>query len=138
MSTNEHGRILVVDDNHIFRETLAQKLRDAGYHVMTAETGERAFFALRDWSRPVDWLYSRARLPGLIDGCILADEYHDNHRDRAVIIAASGSRMSQQGDIILKHPTPMTVLDTLRHAIELGRSKMAAARADAGDQRQAA
>jgi DNA-binding NtrC family response regulator len=138
MSTNEHGRILVVDDNHIFRETLAQKLRDTGYHVIIAETGERAFFALRDWSRPVDWLYTRARLPGLIDGAILADEYHDSHAHRAVIIAASESRMSQQGDIILKHPTPMAVLDTLRHAIEVDRSKMAEARADAGDQRQAA
>ena len=68
MSTNERERILVVDDNHIFRETLAQRLRDAGYQVATAETGERAFLALRDWSRPVGWLYTRAKLPCLIDG----------------------------------------------------------------------
>ena len=31
MSMNEYERILVVDDNHIFREALAQRLRDVGY-----------------------------------------------------------------------------------------------------------
>lgn len=138
MSTSEHEHILIVDDNHIFRETLAQRLRDAGYQVTTAETGERAFFALRDWSRPIDWLYTRANLPSLIDGWILADEYHDNQRGRAVIIAASESRISQQGDIILKQPSVATVLDTLRHTTEAARAKIAVARADAGDQRRAA
>jgi CheY-like chemotaxis protein len=138
MSTSEHERILIVDDNHIFRETLAQRLRDAGYQVTTAETGERAFFALRDWSRPIDWLYTRANLPSLIDGWILADEYHDNQKGRAVIIAASESRVSQQGDIILKQPSVTTVLDTLRHTTETDRAKMAAAHTDASHQRRAA
>jgi len=138
MSTSEAECILVVDDNHIFREALAQRLREAGYRVTTAETGERAFFALRDWSRPVDWLYTRASLPSLIDGWILADEYHDHQRNRAVIIAASESRMSRQGDIILKQPSVTTVLDTLRHAIETERERMTAAPADASVQRRAA
>jgi CheY-like chemotaxis protein len=138
MSTNEHECILVVDDNHIFRETLAQRLREAGYQVATAETGERAFIALRDWSRPVDWLYTRANLPRLIDGWILADEYHDSHAGRAVIIAAPEARISRQGDIILQQPSPTTVLDTLRHAIESDRSKVAAALFSAGEQRHAA
>src|SRR5688500_9781309 len=101
MSTNEHERILVVDDNHIFRETLAQRLRASAYDAAPAATGERAFLALRDWSRPVDWLYTRASLLCLIDGWILADEYHDSHEGRAVIIAAPEARISRQGDIIL-------------------------------------
>ena len=138
MSTSEAERILVVDDNHIFRETLAQRLRDAGYWVTTSETAERAFFALRDWSRPVDWLYTRASLPSLVDGWILADEYHDHQRDRAVIIAASESRASQQGDIILKQPSVTAVLDTLRHTIEVARTKTALADANAVHQRRAA
>ena len=138
MSTSEVERILVVDDNHIFRETLAQRLRDAGYQVTTAETSERAFFALRDWGTPIDWLYTRASLPSLIDGWILADEYHDHRRDRAVIIAGSESRMSRQGDIILKQPSVTAVLDTLRHTIEAARAKTALADADAVHQRRAA
>jgi CheY-like chemotaxis protein len=138
MSTNEHERILVVDDNHIFREALAQRLRDSGYQVATAETGERAFLALRDWSRPVDWLYTRASLPRLIDGWILADEYHDSHAGRAVIIAAPEARISWQGDIILQQPSLTTVLDTLRHAIESDRSKVAAVPSNASEQQRAA
>ena len=137
MSMNEHERILVVDDNHIFREALAQKLRDAGYQVTTAETGERAFLALRDWGRPVDWLYTRASLPRLIDGWILADEYHDSHAGRAVIIAAPEARTSQQGDIILQQPSPTTVLDTLLHVIESDRSTVMAP-SSANEQQRAA
>lgn len=138
MSTSEAERILVVDDNHIFRETLAQRLRDAGYRVATAETGERAFLALRDRDRPVDWLYTRASLPRLIDGWIIADAYHDHQRNRAVVVAAAETRMSRQGDIVLKHPSVTCVLDTLRHIIEAARANTAAANADAGNQRHAA
>src|SRR4051812_21594691 len=138
MSTSEHERILIVDDNHIFRETLAQRLRDAGYQVITAETGERAFSALRDWGRPIDWLYTRANLPGLIDGWILADEYHDNQSGRAAIVAASESRISRQGDIVLKQPVVTNVLETLRHTIEANRPKMDSSQADGRHRRHAA
>jgi CheY-like chemotaxis protein len=137
MSMNEHERILVVDDNHIFREALAQRLRDAGYQVTTAETGEGAFLALRDWNRPIGWLYTRASLPRLIDGWILADEYHDSHAGRAVIIAAPEARTSRQGDIILQQPSLTTVLDTLRHVIESDR-KVAAVLSNVSGQQRAA
>ncbi|WP_262297695.1 response regulator [Microvirga sesbaniae] len=138
MSTSEAEHVLVVDDNHIFRETLAQRLRDAGHRVTAAESAEKAFFALRDWSRPVGWLYTRACLPGLIDGWILADEYHDHQRRRAVIIAASEARESRQGDIVLNHPSVTTVLEMLRHAIEAARARTAVAPAETGYQRRAA
>ena len=137
MSMNEHERILVVDDNHIFREALAQRLRDAGYQVTTAETGERAFLALRDWNRPIGWLYTRATLPRLIDGWILADEYHDSHAGRAVIIAAPEARTSRQGDIILQQPSLTTVLDTLRHVVESDR-KVAALVSNVSEHQRAA
>jgi DNA-binding NtrC family response regulator len=138
MSTQEQDRILVVDDNPLFREALAQRLRDAGYKVISADTGERAFLALRDRSHPVDWLYTRANLPGLIDGWILADEYHDRHPDRAVVVAAPEARSSRRRDLILKQPALSSVLESVRHAIEADRTKEAAARANADDQRCAA
>ena len=137
MCMYDPDRILGVDDNHISRYALAQKLRDAGYHVPTAETGERAFLALRDWNRPIGWLYTRATLPRLIDGWILADEYHDSHAGRAVIIAAPEARTSRQGDIILQQPSLTTVLDTLRHVIESDR-KVAALLSDVGEHQRAA
>ena len=117
MRTLKPQRILVVDDNPIFRETLAQRLRILGCDVITAETGVRAFLILRDWSRPVGWLYTRAALPGLIDGWILADEYHDTYKNRKVILSGSDARVSSQGDPVLGQPTPAAVLKALCHTL---------------------
>ncbi len=113
MGTLNPQRILVADDNPIFRETLAQRLRILGHDVITAETGERAFLILRDWSRPIGWLYTRAALPGLIDGWILADEYHDTYKNRKVILSGTDARVSSQGDPVLRQPSPAAVLKAL-------------------------
>jgi len=113
MTTSEQERILLVDTNPLFLERIAQELRARNFDVVVTGSGEQAFHVLRDWTRPVDWLFSRARLPGLIDGWILADEYHDNHPARAAVIAATQARVSAQGHIVLKDPSPAAVLDSM-------------------------
>ena len=92
MSAVKPQRILIADDNPIMRETLAQWLSAQAHEVITADTGERAFLALRDWSHPIGWLYTRAVLPGLVDGWILADQYHEVHENRVVILAGAEQR----------------------------------------------
>jgi CheY-like chemotaxis protein len=113
MNTTEQERVLIVDTNPLFLERLARELRAKNFDVVVAESGTQAFHVLRDWNRPVDWLFSRAILPGLIDGWILADEYHDSHPARAAVIAAPEARVSAQGHVVLKDPSPAAVLDTL-------------------------
>jgi CheY-like chemotaxis protein len=108
-------RILIVETNTDFQSSLALALGEAGFEVMTAATGEQAFRLLRDWRRPIDWLYTQAILPGLIDGWILADQHRDNHPDRPAIIGAREVGYSAQGDIVLKEPTAAVVLDAVRH-----------------------
>lgn len=122
----EPNVILVVDDNPIFRNTLAEWLHGLGHQVLIAGTGEAAFIALRDWPRRVGWLYSRANLPGLIDGWILADEYHDSFPRRAAVLSSYEARTSAQGHIVLPQPTPSIVLDTLRQVIEPSRESESA------------
>jgi CheY-like chemotaxis protein len=117
MSTVNPQRILIADDNQDFRERLAHCLRARGHHVITAATGERAFVALRDCRRPIDRLYARAALPGLIDGWLLADEYHEMHRNRAVVISSSEARISSQGDIVLKQPMPPMAFEAILGAV---------------------
>ena len=117
MSTIKPHRILIADNNPIMRETLAQWLRAQAHEAITADTGERAFLALRDWSHPIDWLYTRAVLPGLIDGWILADQYHDRHGNRPVILAGAEQRVSSRGDLVLKQPTPVAVFNAIRRAL---------------------
>ncbi|QRM27594.1 hypothetical protein [Microvirga sp. VF16] len=52
--------------------------------ILTADTGESAFYFLRDWDHLVDWLYTRANLLGPMDGWVLADEYHDSPQTSAI------------------------------------------------------
>ena len=117
MDANRHDRILIADDNLMFREALARWLRTAGYEVTTAGTGEQAFLKLRDGQSPIDWLYSRADLPILIDGWILADEYHDTYPTRPAVIAAPDAQPSHLGDIVLAQPNPAAVLEIFRELI---------------------
>jgi CheY-like chemotaxis protein len=108
-----HERILIVDTDTAFRESLTRHLRASGFEVVTAATGESAFSLLRDWHHPIGWLYTRADLPGLIDGWILADEYRDGHPDRTAVIAAYRERVSAQGHVVLSEPSLAAALDAL-------------------------
>jgi len=108
-----HKRILIADPDPAFRDHLTRHLRAHGFEVLTAATGERAFHILRDWHRSVGWLYTRANLPGLIDGWILADEYRDRHPDRAAVIAASREQVSAQGHVVLDEPSAVAALDAI-------------------------
>ena len=137
MNKNCSDRILVVDNNPIFRETLAQWLRAAGYAVTTADTGEHAFLILRDWQHSIGWLYTRASLPILIDGWILADEYHETYPTRPVIIAASKARSSAGGNIILNQPSPAAVLETIQQFINASHNLSGAAEIGSGLQHAA-
>ena len=117
MSATRSQRILIADNNPDVREKLARCLRARGHDVIAAATGERAFLALRDWSRPIAWLYTRAALPGLIDGWILADEYHETHRNRTVVISGSVARISPRGDVVLNQPVPPAAFEAILGAL---------------------
>jgi two-component system OmpR family response regulator len=62
-------RILVVDDDSLTLEFLAQKLRDEGYAVDTAEEGEDAFFKAQSWD--YDAIVLDVMLPGVTGWDIL-------------------------------------------------------------------
>jgi DNA-binding NtrC family response regulator len=137
MTTLGPQRILVADDNAIFRETLAQSLRAQGHEVITPDTGVNAFLALRDRSRPIGWLYAPVVLPGLIDGWILADAYHEMHKDRAVILSGAEARVSAQGDIVLNQPTLTAAFKAICNALSAHKAAMSPA-VEPIDVRQAA
>jgi DNA-binding NtrC family response regulator len=137
MATRQE-RVLLVDANPIFRNALANCLQPEGFEIVLAETGERALLILRDRSRPIDWLYSRAALPGLVDGWILADEYHVTHPNRAVIVSGQAARPSTRCDIILNRPTPETVSEAIHDLIHGSRPTQASHCIGAGEHQRAA
>jgi DNA-binding response OmpR family regulator len=75
-------RILLVEDDLLVRETLAMDLRDQGYDVIEAETGDEArgvdAFAF-------DVLVTDIRMPGQITGWQLAELYRDARPDLPVL-----------------------------------------------------
>jgi len=122
-TARKRARILVVDTDRSFRDSLVRLLSADGHEVVVTETGRRAFALLRDRFSPVAWLYSRADLDSLIDGWILADEYHSIHPERPVFIAASKAGSSTSGEIIFKDPTPFTVAASMRRTIAAAQSQ---------------
>jgi CheY-like chemotaxis protein len=57
--------ILLVDDNKLVRDVLAQMLRREGYEVLLAEDGRAALAVIDGLRRPVDLLITDIRMPAM-------------------------------------------------------------------------
>lgn len=73
-------RVLVVEDDPLIREFVVEALREAGYQVVHARTGEEAL----DWCRRqfADVLITDVMLPGKIDGWQIGATLSQLGRDR--------------------------------------------------------
>lgn len=76
-------RLLVVDDNEVNREVIAEMLRRLGHDVTLAEDGETAL-ALLETSPAFDAVFMDAQLPG-IDGLEVTRRFRTISRDTPVI-----------------------------------------------------
>ena len=108
--------ILVVEDDPLVRNMIVWELRDAGYVVTEATTGEAALAALRQ-SR-VDLLFTDIRLSAGIDGWSVAEEARALHPDLPVIYA-TGYTVEQPravpGGIFLHKPyRPSAVINVAK------------------------
>ena len=82
------GRILVVDDDVAFRQTLEELLRSAGYSVRSAENAARAFFAVTE-SVP-DLILLDIAMPGL-SGVDIIPAIRSASRDVKIIMVSGVS-----------------------------------------------
>ena len=109
--------VLVVEDDGISRELIAQVLQTGGFDVIAASTGEQALLALCQEGDEIDWLVSKVRLPGLVCGWLLADEYHTHHPDRPTLLvspALNTAKMPSAHAVFIPAATPMKVLEVLK------------------------
>jgi CheY-like chemotaxis protein len=83
--------ILVVEDEAVVRELLVTELEEVGYKVIAVDSGEKALSILQDRKQEIDWLFTDIRLPGVIDGWRVADEFRLNHPLRPVVYATGYS-----------------------------------------------
>jgi hypothetical protein len=73
---------------------------------MLAATGEQGLRLLRSRLGRIDWLYTKAELPGLVDGWILADEFHRARPGRPVLygVAPHAMRRARKDEVLLAAP----------------------------------
>ena len=78
--------ILVVDDEPIVRESIRDWLKEAGYNVMTAETGEEAIKLLD--KHDISILVIDVRLPGRTGISVLKDVKSKKPQIKSIVITA--------------------------------------------------
>ena len=106
-------RVLIVEDEPVSREILADLLKMAGYEVVSAPTGEQALLTLMRERGRIDCLFTAVELAGLVDGWMLAEEFRSADPARPVVFAAKNAAETRCGDrsVVVSRPTlpPMVV-----------------------------
>jgi CheY-like chemotaxis protein len=80
---------LVVEDEILVRLTIADCLRAAGYVVVEAANATEALAVLTS-GEPVDVIFTDVRMPGAMDGLMLARWVHEHH-SRIQVLVTSGN-----------------------------------------------
>jgi two-component system OmpR family response regulator len=92
VKTEPNGRIiLVVEDEWFIREEIAAALRDVGWQVFEAESGEAAI-ALAVNEASIDVLFTDIQLAGLRNGWDVADAFRVAHPQSGVVYASGNTR----------------------------------------------
>lgn len=113
-------RVLVVEDDPLIREFVVEALREDGFHVIHAATGEEALA----WChrRAADVLITDIRLPGRVDGWEIAERCREHHPDLSVIYATGFSPVPPRpvaGSTLLQKPFhPQAIVEAVRQVIE--------------------
>jgi CheY-like chemotaxis protein len=117
--------VLVVDDDLLVREPIADYLREVGYEVLEAGDAHEAIYVVGHADH-VDLVFSDVRMPGELDGIGLARWVH-THRPNLPVLLTSG----YDGDGWLRNEVgrevrllqkPYTQDQVLRHIKRLLRS----------------
>jgi CheY-like chemotaxis protein len=77
-------RILLVEDEHLIRTTLAEMLKDAGYVVVEAASGDEACNLMHGLNG-FDVLLTDIQMPGQTDGIDVAHRFQASHPSAPVL-----------------------------------------------------
>ena len=102
--------VLLVEDEPLIREIMAESLRDAGHEVIEVETGVAALQAIRTLSEPLSILVTDFHMPGDIDGAQVAAQVRTVFPALPVVIASGRPEALQSswrrdhGYMLMKKP----------------------------------
>jgi len=115
--------ILIVDDEPIVRESLRDWLIDAGYQVITAESGEEAIGIIEQGD--IDIMILDIRLPGRSGISVLREVREKKPNIKTIIITAyPSSELTAQAlglgmtDYLIKPVAPDALEGLIREALE--------------------
>ena len=106
------GTILVVEDEDLVREMIAEELQESGYAVVAASCADEALEILE--REPVSILFTDIRMPGRLDGWALAEEAH--RRDPAIRVIYTTGHSQERPRLVpcsLYVPKPYRVSEIL-------------------------
>lgn len=115
------AKVLVVEDEVLIRILVADHLRDAGFTVVEAATGDEAI-SLLSAGVEFDAVFTDVRMPGAIDGMALL-AYVQRTRPRLPVLVTSGHlrpELAVSGgavDFLSKPCDPEVVAAALRDAL---------------------
>ncbi|MDE2283131.1 MAG: response regulator [Hyphomicrobiales bacterium] len=106
-STQPAAAILVVEDEVLLRLAICDYLRDCGYKVIEAVSGDEAVIVLTKSQLEIDVLFSDVELPGGMDGFALAQWARANRPGVEVILTGSVPRaVNAAADLCEEGPVP--------------------------------
>ena len=113
--------ILVVEDEVLIRLVIADYLRDCGYKVHEAVSGEEAIAILQAPEVSIDVVFSDVEMPGSVDGFALARWVRANKPGLEVILTSGIERsadiaatLCEAGPLMKKPYSSQDVVDRLR------------------------
>ena len=81
-------RVLLVEDEYLVRLVAAETLREHGYHVVEASTGDEAAAILKD-PAGFDLLFTDVRMPGTLDGIMVAERARERQPSIPVLVVSA-------------------------------------------------
>jgi len=97
--------VLVVEDEVLVRLALAEYLRDCGFQVLEAATGDEAIEVLTARGEEVDLVFSDVQMPGKTDGFALAHWIRDKIPGMRIILTSGvGHAASKAENLCLDGP----------------------------------
>ncbi|MDB5899195.1 MAG: putative histidine kinase, hybrid [Ramlibacter sp.] len=120
------GTVLLVEDNKELAAVTALVLREAGYVIVQAESGDAAR-ALLEQRAAIDVVLSDVRMPGEMDGIALAQWLRRNRADLPVILMTGYTEELEQArqlglEVLPKPSPPKALLDALGRELAITRS----------------
>ncbi len=113
--------VLLVEDEPLIREIMAESLEDAGFVVIQASTGDEAISVILDPPATITALVTDFHMPGEADGADVASRIREKWPEMPVVIASGRPDILQQswqaafGYRLLKKPYgPRQLIGVLR------------------------